>query len=60
MRRLNIIQATNGFQLYLTDTRPSFETQNFVAINTKVLGKLVVAIMDGEHDKDVKVEEETE
>jgi hypothetical protein len=60
MRRLNIIQATNGFQLYLTDTRPYFEPQNFVAINTKVLGKLVVAIMDGEHDKDVKVEEETE
>jgi hypothetical protein len=58
MRRLNIIQARNGFQLYLTDTRKDFETQNFVALDTEILGVLVRSIMDGEYDQALGVEEE--
>ena len=60
MRRLNIIQARNGFQLYLTDTRKDYESQNFVAVSSNVLGRLVVAIMDGKYQKVLGVEEETE
>ena len=60
MRRLNIIQARNGFQLYLTDTRKDYESQNFVAVSSNVLGRLVVAIMDGKYHKVLGVEEETE